>query len=138
VSALFARKAPEQFAPEQTVLPCQFFDRRNRQTDPIRKLMFAVLEDAVRTCFRCADRRDRAGLAQLRDVIYWMEREDSRGLFSFGSVCETLELDAVSLRQKLYRLCNFGPDATRIGFSARRAGMVGRLVGDSGELQPTA
>ena len=121
----FAAPAGDQGASEVSalgdgILPSQYFGERGQRHDGLRRLMFAVLEDAIRTCLRCAHRRDRTALGQLRDVMYWIERDDSRGLFSFVNLCEMLELDAHALRHKLYEICDLKPSYSRRGWSAHR------------------
>src|ERR1700723_1976057 len=62
------------------ILPVQFGESRRRKlpSEGERKLLFAVLEDAIRT--------------------YLRHRDDEGGPFAYVNVCEALGIDADSLR----------------------------------------
>ena len=72
--------------------------------DPERRLMVAVLEDAV-SCLskdpRCCPRQQRKSF----DEAYsWINSNDTEGwVFSFTNVCETLGIDPSYLRRGLNR-----------------------------------
>ena len=83
------------------VLPSQFFagHKRTAYTDGERRLMLAVLEDAVR-CFRKRMRaRDAKGRQLFREAEEWFTATDRSWFFSFANVCEALDLDADYVRE---------------------------------------
>jgi hypothetical protein len=84
------------------VLPEQFFDSRVKLAAvcPETALMYAVLEDAF-LCFHKQFETDQGFLARAREAEDWFFSDDSRWLFSFGSICEALGLDQQYMRKKL-------------------------------------
>lgn len=75
--------------------------RRKLHWDPEKKLMLAVLEDAI-ACFQqyvCA--RDRKGKVLFKEAEHWFQDTNSDWPFSFANVCETLGFDPDYLRQGL-------------------------------------
>ena len=93
------------FEPD-ALISAQFYNttRRTYHAKPELRLMAAILEDAVETLTtdprRCTDqrRRDFAG------ALDWIARPEENGwLFSFASICESLGIDPVHLRQGLLR-----------------------------------
>src|SRR5438093_2241292 len=85
----------EIFQPD-TLLPSQFFDRVRRRTehDGERRLMIAVLEDAVDVYRKQAGSRDARAQQLFRDAEEWIEDGDRSWLFSFQNICDVLGLDA--------------------------------------------
>ena len=86
------------------ILPSQYFGHRDR-TDMAgeRRLMVAVLEDALR-CFQkhVAD-RDPKGRQLYLDAEEWIMTDNATWFFSFPNVCATLDLDPDYVRQGLAR-----------------------------------
>lgn len=73
-------------------------------SDPERRLMVALLEDAV----SCLSKDPRRGPRQQRkafeEAYSWVNADDAEDwIFSFASVCETLGFDASYLRRGLNR-----------------------------------
>jgi hypothetical protein len=69
--------------------------------EPERKLMFAVLQDAI-TCFQsfvCAT--DKGRKKQFLKAEEWLNENESDWIFSFENICETLGLDPQYLLQGL-------------------------------------
>ena len=67
-----------------TVVPVQFYDliRRSAFLDGERRLVFAVLEDAVRTYLRLRDSRRRADRIEFAEVARWFRSKNgSRSFF---------------------------------------------------------
>ena len=85
------------------VLPEQFFPDRRRFDEPIKRLMLAVLDDAIR-CYQ-----NNIGVQQpyarhlFAETREWLFRLPGNGPFSFESICELLEIDAPRLRRALRR-----------------------------------
>ena len=90
------------FQPD-TLLPSQFFDRVRRRTehDGERRLMIAVLEDAVDVYRKQADARDPRGEQLFQEAEAWIEDPDRTWLFSFQNICDVLDIDADYLRRGL-------------------------------------
>jgi len=83
------------------ILPIQYGESRRRKlpSEGERKLLFAVLEDAIRTYLRHRD--DGAAAVNNEDFVEaaeWLSSDEEGGPFSFVSVCEALGIDADGLR----------------------------------------
>jgi hypothetical protein len=83
------------------ILPVQFGESRRRKlpSEGERKLLFAVLEDAIRTYLRHRD----AGAAarnneEFVEAVEWLSIDDDSSPFTFLNVCEALGIDADCLR----------------------------------------
>jgi hypothetical protein len=85
------------------ILPGQFFPDRRKVGEPIARLMFAVLNEAVR-CYQnnVGVQRPHAQYL-LAEVKEWLFRLPGDGPFSFESICEVLEIDAPRLQRALLR-----------------------------------
>lgn len=88
----------------ESILPVQFFGERRggARIEPVKRLMSAVLEDAV----GCFERNLRARSASRRrrflEAEHWLFKgSESTGLFSFESVCGVLDIDPDRLRRAL-------------------------------------
>ena len=95
----------ELFQPD-TLLPSQFFDRVRRRSehDGERRLMIAVLEDAVDVYRKQAGSKDPRGEQLFQEAEAWIEDLDRAWLFSFQNICDVLDLDAEYLRRGLRAL----------------------------------
>jgi len=93
----------ELFQPD-TLLPSQFFDRvrRRHEFDGERRLIIAVLEDAVDVYRKQAGASDGRGLQLFREAEEWIESRDASWLFSFENICDVLDLDADYVRRGLH------------------------------------
>ncbi len=93
------------FQPD-TVLPDQYLDTVTRKShlDPEKKLMLAVLEDAVACYQKNVSVRDGKGKSLFCEAEEWilMEQNDD-WLFSFGNICEALGLNPQYIRAGLLR-----------------------------------
>jgi hypothetical protein len=69
-----------------------------------RRLLLAVLEDAIRTYQRYAFAHDRRGAALRAQVEEWFASEDSDWTFSFVAICDALGLETSYLRAGIGRL----------------------------------
>src|SRR5574341_83391 len=90
------------FQPD-TLLPDQYLDtfRRKLHLEPEKKLMLAVLEDAVACYQKYLLARDGKGKTLFLEAELWVEQKSGDGVFSFDSVCEVLGLDPEYLRRGL-------------------------------------
>ena len=91
------------------VLPIQFLGRT--VATPEKRLLLAVLEEAVATRQRHALATDRRGRALLADVEAWFTSEDTTWLCGFVAICDALGLEATYVRAGL----GLGRHAQRAG-----------------------
>jgi hypothetical protein len=92
-----------RFEPDFLV-PVQFFDltRRRSMLDGETRLVFAVLEDAVRCYVKTVNSSRRSDLEQFAEVQRWFHAEVGiRSPFSFEYVCDVLGIEPASLRSRL-------------------------------------
>src|SRR5213596_1449259 len=91
------------FQPD-TLLPSQFFDRVRRRSehDGERRLMIAVLEDAVDVYRKQAGARDARTQQLFREAEDWIEDPDRTWLFSFENICDVLDIDSSYVRRGLH------------------------------------
>ena len=95
---------PGLFQPD-TLLPSQYFDRfqRRNQLGGERRLMLAVLEDAVDMYRKhCGTQGRNRGL--FLDAEAWIDDDDRTWMFSFLNLCDVLDLDGEYLRRGLHAL----------------------------------
>ncbi|HWP60446.1 MAG TPA: hypothetical protein VNL14_21295 [Candidatus Acidoferrales bacterium] len=90
---------------QDTLLPAQYFDtfRRKSYLEPEKRLMLAVLEDAIACFQKYALARDPRGKALFADAQEWIFASDHDWLFSFENVCEMLGFNPKYLREGLTR-----------------------------------
>ncbi|MGH7829968.1 MAG: hypothetical protein ACREP8_07295 [Candidatus Binatia bacterium] len=91
--------------PEDVLLPHQYFEHLFRKNflEPEKKLMFAVLEDAI-SCFqKYAVAQDRRGKRLFREAEEWILEESGTEIFSFENICEAIGWDSNYLREGLFR-----------------------------------
>ncbi len=90
------------FEPD-VLLPNQFFAsfRRGRVIEGEKRLMLAVLEDAVDTFRKTALAQDARGRASYHEAREWIFSNDQKWLFSFENICQTLEMNSCYIRQGL-------------------------------------
>lgn len=88
------------FQPD-TLLPDQYLDtfRRKLHLEPEKKLMLAVLEDAIACYQKYLFARDSKGKALFHEAEEWVEEPNAEGVFTFDSVCESLSLNPDYLRR---------------------------------------
>ena len=95
----------EEIYARNVVLPIQHYGllKRDDVSQPIRRLMLAVLTDAL-DCLngRATHANGGARLQEARRAAEWVQQEGDTYLFSFNSVCETLGIDPDALRQAIW------------------------------------
>jgi len=99
------RTSDEMLFGGNAILPAQFYEARPgaARVEPLRRLMVAVLVDAVR-CFQTkSEARNRAGLQEFAEVRSWIFSNDETGIFAFKSVCDLLKIDPGTVRKWLLR-----------------------------------
>ena len=86
------------------VLPIQHYGllKRDDVSQPVRRLMMAILTDAL-DCLngRAVDAKGGAKIQEAHRAAEWVLQEKDTYLFSFNSVCETLGIDPDALRQAI-------------------------------------
>ena len=78
--------------------------KSNQTPDPERRLMVAILEDAVSCLSKDPRRCPRQQRRSFEEAHYWVNASDAESwVFSFTNVCETLGFDPSYLRRGLNR-----------------------------------
>lgn len=90
------------FQPD-TILPFQYFELLRRKTylEGEKKLMSAVLEDAVACFQKHYGARDKKGKELFHEVQEWLMDEKDDWVFSFRNICESLGINPEYLRRGL-------------------------------------
>jgi GNAT superfamily N-acetyltransferase len=90
------------FQPD-TLLPEQYLDtfRRKVHLEPEKKLLLAILEDAIACYQKYIFARDGKGKALFREAESWVGEKGNEAVFAFDSVCEMLGFDPEYLRRGL-------------------------------------
>jgi len=87
----------------EAVLPPQFFGRPPLTFQPEKRLMLAVLEDALATLDARAHAPHGRGRHLAREVERWVASTDTSWPFAFQNICDTLGVDAGCIRAGLSR-----------------------------------
>lgn len=113
------------FAPS-ILTPDQYYDERRDDSvlRPIKRLMLAILEDALRCIQRHADARSGACRRMYREAEQWLCSESGNALFSFTMVCETLGIEPKYLRSGLRQWRKMQPHGDTGQRVARRSRVV--------------
>jgi hypothetical protein len=92
------------FGPD-TLLPAQYFDRVGADAafQPEKRLMLAVLEEAIATFQRHAMLHTRRSERLVEEVEEWVSGASGEWPFSFDNICAALDLDAEYLRAGMNR-----------------------------------
>ncbi|MGH7905967.1 MAG: hypothetical protein ACREP6_05010 [Candidatus Binataceae bacterium] len=90
------------FTPE-VLTPEQYYDERRDDSAlrPVKRLMMAVLEDALRCFQNNAAAKTGARARAFAEAEEWLCGESGEGPFSFDTVCETLGIEPQYLRSGL-------------------------------------
>jgi hypothetical protein len=90
------------FQPD-TLLPEQYLDtfRRKLHLEPEKKLMLAILEDAIACFQKYAGARDSKSRDLFSEAEEWIQQSGGEGVFTFDMVCEALGLNPDYLRKGL-------------------------------------
>jgi hypothetical protein len=83
----------------------QYYDARRGDVapEPLRRLMFALLKDALSCLQNNAHAKSGSRRRLFVEVKHWVDWEGGHGPFSFDTVCETLGIEPQFLRQGLKR-----------------------------------
>lgn len=90
------------FVPD-VITPEQYYDSRRDDSAiaPVKRLMMAVLEDALRCFQNNSDAKSGPRKRLFTEAEQWLCGEDGDGPFSFETVCETLGIEPGFLRAGL-------------------------------------
>jgi hypothetical protein len=104
VTEAVLEKTPDGLEPA-VLLPSQFFavDAGGASLQPEKRLMLAVLEEAVTTLQRHAFAQTGPGRRIFADVQAWIVSDDEQWPFSFLNACHALGLEPDYLRSGLRR-----------------------------------
>ncbi len=82
------------------ILPTQYNDtrRKNLISEGERRLLFAVLEDAIRCYLRDGGETAFDNSPAFLEAAEWLSSDEESGPFAFVSVCEALSINAGRLR----------------------------------------
>ena len=97
-------RVASMFQPD-TLLPAQYLEtfRKKAHLEPGKRLMLAVLEDAIACFQKYLFARDGRGRTLFREAEEWVLERDSDWLFSFASACELLGMNPQYVREGLMR-----------------------------------
>ncbi len=96
-------KVASLFQPD-TLLSAEYFERlRKKALDPEKKLMLAIIEEAIASYQRYLGAENRKGKALFADAEKWIWNEDGNWVFSFENICEALGLTPTYIRCGLLR-----------------------------------
>ena len=85
------------------MVPSQFFDRIKveHSAQPEKRLMLAVMEDAISTFQKSVHGLTRRQRRLLRETEEWMSEADNQWPFSFENICAALDIEPSYLRRGL-------------------------------------
>jgi hypothetical protein len=86
-------------------LPAQFYGSGalSRQLEGEKRLMIAILKDAVECLEKHRGSRSSAGKISYQSAIDWVEDTDTEWLYSFTNICDLLGFDPNYLREQLLK-----------------------------------
>jgi len=86
-------------------LPAQFYGSGglSRKLEGEKRLMIAVLKDAVECLEKYRGSRSSAGRSQYESAIEWVKDNDREWLFSFTNICDLLGFDPDYMREALLK-----------------------------------
>ncbi|MGH7810362.1 MAG: hypothetical protein ACREP5_08820 [Candidatus Binatia bacterium] len=86
-------------------LPSQFYGSGglSRQLEGEKRLMIAILKDAVECLEKYRSARNSAGRSQYQNAIEWVKDTSTDWLFSFTNICDLLGFDPQYMRGMLLK-----------------------------------
>jgi hypothetical protein len=86
-------------------LPSQFYGSGalSRKLEGEKRLMIAVLKDAVECLDKYRDSRSSTGQIQYENAVEWVEDNSNDWLFSFNNICDLLGFDPEYIREVLLK-----------------------------------
>lgn len=95
---------PHLFQPD-TMLPAQFYAaalRRRGALKPERRLIIAILQDAIECYQKNLFAREGKARQLFTDAEEWINSEDRSHYFSYENICEILEMNPEFVRRGLH------------------------------------
>ena len=88
-----------------TCLPSQFWGNRglSRQLEGEKRLMIAIMKDAVECLEKYRNARSSAGRELYQNALEWIEDQGTGWLFSFNNICGLLGFDQDYMREFLLK-----------------------------------
>jgi hypothetical protein len=88
-----------------TFLPSQFYGNRvlSRHLDGEKRLMLAILRDAVECLEKYRGVRNSSGRELYQNALEWVGDKNTQWLFSFNNICDLLGFDPDYLREHLLK-----------------------------------
>ncbi|MBF6567587.1 MAG: hypothetical protein IVW54_01775 [Candidatus Binataceae bacterium] len=88
------------------LLPGQFYDltRRRRALEGERRLLFAVLEDAIVCYLKKRGSNKTRDLMLSHEAENWIRSDGGVGPFSYEAICDALEIEPARLRTALEQI----------------------------------
>src|ERR1700761_248603 len=95
------------FVPD-VLTPGQYYDSRREDSAiaPVKRLMMAVLEEALRSFQNNSEAKSGPRRRLFLEDEQWLCGDESDGPFSFATVCETLGIEPAFLRAGLRKWLN--------------------------------
>ena len=86
-------------------MPSQFYGTSglSRQLEGEKRLMIAILKDAVECLDKYRSSRNSTGRSQYQNALEWVQDKGTEWLFSFTNICDLLGFDPEYLRQMLLK-----------------------------------
>lgn len=86
--------------------PRQYYDAvgRRHTLDAEPRLLFAVLEDAIRCYAMTANAHSAARRREFEEVRQWIDTRGEHDVFSFESICGVFDIEPEGLRRQLKTL----------------------------------
>ena len=93
----------ELFYPDNSIAR-EFYGRNDKEIEPEKRLMLAILEDAV-WCFKkyLFAPEDSRNEYEFRGAEDWILDKNNEWLFSFNNICDTLGFNSSYIRQGFLR-----------------------------------
>jgi hypothetical protein len=90
----------------EVILPEQYFGGASgvREMEGEKRLMLAVLQDAIWCFLKYAEAKRPHGRKLFREAAHWIGDTCTEWAFSFESICAVLDLDSEFLRRRLHRV----------------------------------
>lgn len=115
----------------EIVLPVQFFAGRRGEslaTLATKRLMLAILEDAMRCLERSLQSRTHCARQSYLEIEEWMADRDAHGPFAFETICGVFGIEPDCLRFGIRDWClRISKGITDRRLARRTMGRIGRL-----------
>ena len=119
----------EDVAQPEAILPQQFFSEcwESAAVEGERRLLVAVLEDALHCFQKYAFAVDARSQRLFREAEEWFMQPDTGAAFTFEYICETRGLDPESVRASLRRWC----ERRIAGMRPQKSGVIVSVTGSA-------